>query len=196
MIHYIPESNLIHALNTVNSNFVEYSKRNVFENKVDSLYREILHRPVDIDGLLHFSSLLESGEISENELRIELLNSSEKKSMDFKSIDELTPKTKYIIDDLYEKILLRPADLTGMHYFGNMLENGMSIDKIRDELLFSDEGKNTSVFHPVRTEIKRLIVTLFDRPATYDEINYYHKLIDNETMNLSDVENDLKQIED
>jgi len=196
VIHYIPESNLIHALNTVNSSFVEYSKRNVFENKVDYLYREILNRPADIDGLLHFSSLLESGKISEDELRIELLNSPEKKSMNFKSIDELTPQTKYVIDDLYEKILLRPADPEGMHYFGNQLENGMSSDDIRNELLSSTEGKATSILHPLRDKIATIITTLYERPATYDEINYYHKLIDDGEIELSDVKNMLKETEE
>ena len=193
VIHYIPESNLIHALNTINSNFVEYSKRNVFENKVDSLYREILNRPADIDGLLHFSSLLDSGKMSEDDIRTELLNSQERKSMNFKSIDELSDQTKNTIDDLYEKILLRKADPEGMQYFGNLLENGMSSDEIRNELLSSDEGKNMSVFNPIRTDIKRLIQTLYDRQATYDEINYYHKMIDDGIMNLSEVENELKQ---
>jgi ribosome-associated toxin RatA of RatAB toxin-antitoxin module len=196
IISYLPKSNLIHATNTVISSFVEYSKRDIFENKVNLLYIEILHRPADVDGLLHFSSLLKSGKISEDDLREELLNSPERKTMDFKSVNELNDQTKKTIDDLYEKILLRKADSIGMHHFGNLLEHGMSTDEIRNELLLSDEGKNISVFHPIRTDIKRLIVTIYDRSATFDEINYYHKLVDNGTMNLSDIENELKQTKD
>ena len=201
VIHYIPESNLIHALNTINSNFVEYSKRNVFENKVDSLYREILNRPADINGLLHFSSLLENGEMSEDEIRFELLNSTERESMnnetiDFKPVSELTDQTKDVINDLYQKILLREADPDGMYHFGNMLENDVSSDEIRNILLLSDEGKDTSIFHPIRIEIQVDIQELFDRTATYDEISYYHKLIDDGTITLSDVTNELKQTDE
>ena len=198
---YIPESNMIHAVNTVTSKFVEYTQRNVFEKTVDSLYLEILKRPADVDGLLHFSSLLENGEMSEDEIRFELLNSTERESMnnetiDFKPVSELTDQTKDVINDLYQKILLREADPDGMYHFGNMLENDVSSDEIKNILLLSDEGKDTSIFHPIRIEIKVDIQELFDRTATYDEISYYHKLIDDGTITLSDVTNELKQTDE
>jgi ribosome-associated toxin RatA of RatAB toxin-antitoxin module len=198
---YIPESNMIHAVNTVTSKFVEYTQKNVFEKTVDSLYLEILKRPADVDGLLHFSSLLENGEMSEDEIRFELLNSTERESMnnetiDFKPVSELTDQTKDVINDLYQKILLREADPDGMYHFGNMLENDVSSDEIRNILLLSDEGKDTSIFHPIRIEIKVDIQELFDRTATYDEISYYHKLIDDGTITLSDVTNELKQTDE
>jgi hypothetical protein len=198
IISYLPESNFIHAINTVTSRFVEYSQQNVFEITVNSLYFEILKRPADLDGLLHYSSLLESGKISEAELRLELLNSPEGQSMnsepiDLKSIDELSDETKAIIDDVYQKILLREADPEGIHHFGNLLENGTSRDEIRNMLLSSNEGKDTSIFHPIRTQLRHNIGLFYDRSATIDEINYYHKLIDDGNMTLSDVLYDLKQ---
>ena len=116
--------------------------------------------------------------------------------MNFKQIDELSNQTKITIDDLYEKILLRKADSEGMKYFGNLLEQGMTPDEIRNKLLSSDEGKNISVDHPIRSEIKYKIEKLYDRPATYDEINYFHKMIDDGLMKLSELENVLKQTEE
>jgi hypothetical protein len=53
-----------------------------YEKTVDDLYREILLRPADREGLMHFSSLLEDGKITEDGLRELLLNSEEKKEME------------------------------------------------------------------------------------------------------------------
>ncbi len=53
-----------------------------YEKTVDDLYREILLRPADREGLVHFSSLLEDGKITEDDLRELLLNSEEKKGME------------------------------------------------------------------------------------------------------------------
>ena len=55
---------------------------NKYEKTVDDLYREILLRPADREGLMHFSSLLEDGNITEDDLRELLLNSEEKKEME------------------------------------------------------------------------------------------------------------------
>ena len=46
------------------------------------LYREILLRPADREGLVHFYSLLEDGKIIEDDLRELLFNSEEKKGME------------------------------------------------------------------------------------------------------------------
>jgi len=53
-----------------------------YEKTVDGLYREILLRSADREGLMHFSSLLEDGKITEDDLRELLLNSEEKKGME------------------------------------------------------------------------------------------------------------------
>ena len=53
-----------------------------YEKTVDDVYREILLRPADREGLVHFSSLLEDGKITEDDLRELLLNSEEKKDME------------------------------------------------------------------------------------------------------------------
>lgn len=193
LIAYLPESNFIHAINTVNSQFIDYSKYDIYEKKVDLLYLEILNRNADTDGLTHFSELLRNKQITENELRLTLLNSEERASLDMKPIDELSDDTKNIINDLYKKILLREADLEGLKYFGNLFEDGTTSDEIRTILLESEEGKSASLFNPVRDRIKTLYHTILNKTATDYEINYYHKIIDEGLMTIDDVQMELEQ---
>ncbi len=44
---------------------------------IDSMYREIMHRPVDIKGLVYWGGLLEFGLIDMEEMRIQIQNSPE-----------------------------------------------------------------------------------------------------------------------
>ncbi len=46
---------------------------------VDELYRKMLHRPADNDGLKHWGTLLDSGQITKKEMQKEFLNSYEYK---------------------------------------------------------------------------------------------------------------------
>ena len=50
------------------------------KNIVDDLYREILFRPADPDGLQYYASQLESGKLTIDEIRTILANSFEAKS--------------------------------------------------------------------------------------------------------------------
>lgn len=193
VIAYLPENNLIHAINTVISHFVDYAKYDIFENKVDSLYREILHRPADDIGLLHYSALLRSDQMTEDELRSALSNSDEAFSMKMKSIDELSVQTKNTINDLYEKILLRKADPEGMTYFGNLLEQGTDPDDIRTMLLESEEGQHASYSNPVIGMITTLYYKLLHRAANATEVDYYHKMIDDGLMTPDDIKKEIEQ---
>ena len=56
LVAFVPEGNLVHAINTVISHFVEYSKYNVYEITVNSIYQEILDRQADDWALSHFSA--------------------------------------------------------------------------------------------------------------------------------------------
>ena len=193
VISYLPESNLIHAINTINSNFVEYSKRDMYENNVNLLYQEILNRSADAEGLSYFSKLLRNNEITENDIRIALLSSDEKISLTLKSVDELNIETKNIINDLYNKILLRDTDIDGLKYFGTLLETGTTSDQIRTILLESDEGRDVSIFHPIRNEIQFLYSETLDREPDISELNHYHKMIDNRMMTIQDIKIELEQ---
>ena len=122
IIAFLPEANLVHAMNTVISHFVEYSKYDVYEITVDAIYQEILDRQADEEGLLHFSTLLRDGQITEQDIRFALLNSEEIATKQ-KTIDQLNEETINVINDLYEKILLREVDPEGFVYFGNLFCN-------------------------------------------------------------------------
>ena len=149
---FLPKQNVNHAIDTIVTTFVDYSKRpyNQNEKLIDDLYREILLRPADSHGLIHFSDLLEKEKITIDEIRSELLNSEEYRLKilltDLKEISDLNEETKNSIDELYNIILRRNADTTGLQYFGSALENGkMSLSEIRNALLTSDEFNSLPV---------------------------------------------------
>ena len=59
-----------------------------------------------------------------------------------KTVNELSDKTKQIINNLYIKILNRPADLAGLAYYGSELENGkMTINDIQKTISHSEEAR-------------------------------------------------------
>jgi hypothetical protein len=143
---FLPQHNVVHAVNTIVATFVDYSNRSYDENEkiVDDLYREILLRPVDSQGLIKYRILLEEEKITMDEIRNDLLNSEEYNSKllltDMKDISDLSQDTKNSIDELYNIVLRRNADVIGLQYFGSALENGkMALHKVRDSLLTSDE---------------------------------------------------------
>ena len=185
IIAFLPEANLVHAMNTVISHFVEYSKYDVYEITVDAIYQEILDRQVDEESLLHFSTLLRDGQITEQDIRFALLNSEEIATKQ-KTIDQLNEETINVINDLYEKILLREADPEGLVYFGNLFESGMTSDKIRAMLLESDEGKNISSNHPVRSKILTVYSYIFDDNPDNSFVDHYHKMVDDGFVPLPD----------
>ena len=185
IIAFVPETNLVHAINTVISHFVQYSKYNVYEITVNSIYKEILDRQADEESLSHFSSLLRDGQITEQDLRFALLN-SEERVFKQKTIDELNGETINVINDLYEKILLREADPEGLAYFGSLFESGVTSDKIRAMLLESDEGKNISFNHPVRSKIITVFALIFDTSPDNSYVDHYQKMIDDGLMPFPD----------
>jgi hypothetical protein len=60
--------------------------------------------------------------------------------MNDKYSDKLEVKTKNVINELYLKILGRPADEDGFQYWGSLLESGkITKDEMRQEFLNSYE---------------------------------------------------------
>jgi coenzyme Q-binding protein COQ10 len=194
LIAFLPESNLVHANNTVISRFVEYSKYDVYEKIVDSIYQEILDRQADEESLLHFSALLRDDHITEQDLRSTLFNSEERALLEI-TIDDLDEETINGINDLYRKILLRESDPEGLLHWGIAFENGATYDEIRAIFLESDEfnvdtdnGPSVSSKHPVRNDIKDIFKRVFNvechkavQPCPYNSVvNHYHKMIDDD----------------
>ncbi len=144
---YLPRGNMESAINTVLASFVEYSQRFDDESKIiDDLYREILHRPVDLEGLRYYSPLLQEEKITVDEIREALKNSEEFKTQllpdEIKTLDELSENSKKQVNDLYFEILGRDADPEGLQRFGSLIEIGkMTTDELRNALLNSTEYK-------------------------------------------------------
>ena len=176
---YLPKRNLDHASNTVITSFTNYMEIKTKNEKIiDDLYREILLRPADTGALEDWGSLLDTGTMTVDEIRTEILNSDEKKSLltplEMKTVEELDDETKKIIDDLYREILLRPADTGAFEYWGSLLENEKITKlELRKSILKSEEALSLkkpearitesiySIFHevyelngPYREEIK------------------------------------------
>ena len=121
---YIPLANFTNAMNTVLSSFADYAVEKTENEKiVDNLYREILKRPADQEGLDYFTALLEKNEITPKLIKTELYTSEEYIISYVKNLDELTDETKNTINELYEITLRRGADDTAMQHFGTLLES-------------------------------------------------------------------------
>jgi len=192
-----PKSALTSALDTTVSTFVDYSKGfdSEYEKIVDDLYREILQRPADIVGLEYFASLLESGGMTEEDIRLALLESEEFQILkEFKTIDELGDESKKIVDDLYREILQRPADIVGLEYFASLLESGkMSEEDIRLALLESEEGKNALFNDPSRAIITKMYKEIFGKDVpmlSWDEITHYQIMFKIGKMTYEDIRNE------
>ena len=143
---YLPKRNLDHASNTVITSFTNYMEIKTKNEKIiDDLYREILLRPADTGALEDWGSLLDTGTMTVDEIRTEILNSDEKKSLltplEMKTVEELDDETKKIIDDLYREILLRPADTEAFEYWGSLLESEKITKlELRKSILKSEEA--------------------------------------------------------
>ena len=139
---FLPIQNANHAIDTIVTTFVDYSTRSHTQNEkiIDDLYREILLRPADSQALIKYSTLLEEEKITIEEIRSELLNSEEHTLVNLKEISDLSEETKDSINELYNIILDRDVDTSGLQFFGSALENGnLSLHEITVQLITSDE---------------------------------------------------------
>ena len=148
-LYFFPKSNFSHAMNTVNSSFADYSKGFDSESKkiVDDMYRKIMLRPADIEALEYWTPLLESGMITKDDLKNQLLDTDEslRSKLSTFSADEIvammSDENIKIIDDMYRKIMLRPADIEGLAHWGGLLEFGLSDEEeIRKQIYNSPEA--------------------------------------------------------
>jgi YVTN family beta-propeller protein len=83
VLRFIPQSNLMHATETVLDTFFHYVKGfdNKFEKQIDELYRNILLRPADNVGLEYYSNQLKNKIMTLDEIKEILKNSNEYKSL-------------------------------------------------------------------------------------------------------------------
>jgi ribosome-associated toxin RatA of RatAB toxin-antitoxin module len=117
------------------------------ESKIDLIYREILHRPADSNGLDIFSLQITTNQLTYDELR-EILYESEEYSLIVdplyrKGFDEIQDDTKKLINKLYIDILYREADVLSLLNWASLLESEkITINEIQEILLNSDEKKS------------------------------------------------------
>ena len=194
-VYYLPKNNFAHAIGSVNTNFVEYTK--MFDSPnvkiIDDVYRDLLLRPVDHKSLEYWLPQLQSGLINLDDIRNSLLNSKEKKIADlnYLSKDEklmkLSDNTKTIIDDLYRDLLLRNADEDALVYWGTILEYEISTEEeIREEIYNSPEAIDTRKLFDLDLDTfgyeKMIIGTfidLIDREPTQEELEDYTEFYKN-----------------
>ena len=193
---FIPQLNFNNAMNTILSNFIEYSAEKTQNEKiVDDIYRDILKRSADKEGLFYFISLLEQNKTTPDEIRIALYDSDEYASRflssDLKNIDELSDEVKNSIDEFYELILRRSADPAGMQHFGSLLESKKftEVDIIK-ELLNSSEF-NSLPTDPRRSDLlykdsNSKVVALYYQYSGLIEEKYYEEKIKMLEIQLAD----------
>ena len=160
---FLAKGNIESAMNTIILAFADYAKGFEKESQkvVDDLYREILSRSADPEALVRFSTLIENGEISAEDLRQMLLDSQEFKiglmPNEVKNLDELSEESKKIVDDVYHELLMRPADAFGLQYFGSMIE----ANKITKEDLRQITAKSTE-FHWLHKKVQVVDLSVQD----------------------------------
>ncbi|MHB8545762.1 MAG: hypothetical protein ACYDAJ_03245 [Nitrosotalea sp.] len=172
---------------------------------VDDLYREVLHRPADPQGLDYFSSLIDEKKITPDDLRRTLLESDERKLLldpgELKSESELSNQTKQTVNKIYNEVLYRNADIIGLEHFGTLLEDKkITTDDLRRILLESDEKRNLLEPNEKKTvdelspDTKQKIDALYQEMFLHDAdtkgLEYWGSLIEAKKMTYDE----LKQI--
>lgn len=95
-----------------------------YYNDIKLIYREVLGREADVDGLIHWSDLLASGtELSQ--VRELIANS---------------PEAKVNIDRIYQDVLGRTVDSSGLQTWTRKLAQGSTLAEIREEIESSPEA--------------------------------------------------------
>ena len=147
-VGFLPTTSIQHAVDTTIDEFAIFAtkKSDLSENEfvIELLYREVLLRQADPDGMKFYLQMLEEGHMTIDDIKNSLMKSDEYQTLlvenRISSIDEFNPETIKTIDDLYLEILGRSADLHGMLYYGSLLESGeITIEELRQELLDSEE---------------------------------------------------------
>ena len=155
-VGFLPPSSIQHGVNTVIDAFTLFAqqKMSLTENEfaVEILYREVLLRESDPNGLKFYVQMLEEG-MTIDDVKKLLMKSDEYQNrfveIGISSIDELNPETIKTVDDLYLEILDRSADNNGILYYGFLLETGkFTTDDIRQSLMDSAEYDMCLMYNP------------------------------------------------
>ncbi|NEP03180.1 MAG: DUF4214 domain-containing protein [Symploca sp. SIO2E9] len=102
---------------------------------INDLYRDVLGRQGDRRGIRTYAERVLSGDWDYAKVRRELAVSREARER---------------INQLYREILRRDADRDGLRTYQNNLEQGWSLERVRRDLMESDEAKRSRAGGRVR----------------------------------------------
>jgi hypothetical protein len=109
----------------------EFNNRD-YEMIVRRVYRELLHRDPDPEGLRSYASNLRDRRWSEDDLRREIRRSEEARET----------RARDIVIRAYRDILGRDPDAEGLRSYQRKVMDGMDENRLRDILRGSDEARN------------------------------------------------------
>ncbi len=100
------------------------SRRDIVSD-IDKIYRDVLGRSPDRNGLRTWTTAVERGR-SVNDIRREIAN---------------TPEARERINQIYRELLGRDADPGGLQTWTSNLANGWDLSRVRNEIANSDEAR-------------------------------------------------------
>jgi len=109
----------------------EFSNRD-YEGIVRRIYREVLHRDPDPEGLRSYAANLRDRRWSEDDLRREIRRSEEARET----------RAREIVIRAYRDILGRDPDAEGLRSYQRKIMDGMDENRLRDILRGSEEARN------------------------------------------------------
>tara|TARA_Y100001949_G_scaffold97206_1_gene81987 strand:+ start:1896 stop:3572 length:1677 start_codon:yes stop_codon:yes gene_type:complete len=144
VLRFIPQQNLMHATETALDAFSHYAKGFDDQNEklVDDVYREILQRPADNEGLVYYSEQLKNKKMTPEEIKEILRNSDE-----YKLLQNEFQNKNFIKHELVTSIKVGdPNDLD--------LPIGISSNPITKKIYVSNNNTNTvSVIDSVNNKV-------------------------------------------
>ena len=144
VLRFIPQQNLMHATETALDAFLHYAKGFDDQNEklVDDVYREILQRPADNEGLVYYSEQLKNKKMTPEEIKEILRNSDE-----YKLLQNEFQNKNFIKHELVTSIKVGdPNDLD--------LPIGISSNPITKKIYVSNNNTNTvSVIDSVNNKV-------------------------------------------
>ncbi|NEO32061.1 MAG: DUF4214 domain-containing protein [Symploca sp. SIO3C6] len=103
-------------------------RRDYVYREINDLYRDVLGRSGDRRGIRTYADRILSGDWDYAKVRRELAGSREARER---------------INQLYREILRRDADRDGLRTYQKNLERGWSLERVRRDLLESDEARRS-----------------------------------------------------
>lgn len=103
---------------------------------ISSIYHQVLERPHDEEGLVHWGAMLDSGERSVRYVVRSIALSSEHTE---RFINNSTPQVA--VKNCYRHLLARDADPEGLQYWTGVY-NSEGIDNVINGLVWSEEYKS------------------------------------------------------